>query len=146
MKYSKVVLAALNEIREMQKKDGTSISCSNTSITQMKLLVSDIHQEHFGILFLDTQNRLIEDEVMFHGTIDSASVYPRIIVKRALDLGANAIIVGHNHPSGNPEPSTADISITKKIKNACKLFEIRLLDHIIVGCDESTSLSSRGLM
>jgi DNA repair protein RadC len=146
MKYSKVVEAALNEIREMHKKNGASI-CSNTSATvQIRLLVSDVHQEHFGVLFLNSQHELIEDEVMFHGGIDSASVYPRAIVKRALDLGAAAIIVGHNHPSGNPEPSRADINITKKIQNACGLFDIRLLDHIVIGCNGSVSMSSQGLM
>jgi DNA repair protein RadC len=146
MEYSKKVTAALNEIREMQKKNGASVICTQTSALQMKLLVSDIHQEHFGVLFLDSKNSLIEDEVMFHGTIDSASVYPRVLVKRALDLGASGIIVGHNHPSGNPEPSRADIDISKKIKDACKLFEIRFLDHIVVGNDESISMSSRGLI
>jgi DNA repair protein RadC len=145
MQYSKTIMAALTEIREMHKVPGVSVCNNTTAKIQMKLLVSDTHQEHFGVLFLNNQHELILDEVMFHGTIDQASVYPRVIIKRALDLGAAAIIIGHNHPSGNPEPSVADIAITKKIKNACGFFDIKLLDHIVVGHNESVSMSSQNL-
>jgi len=146
MKYSKLVEAALNEVREMSKKSGDAITSSGLAQTQMKLLLTDAHQEHFGVMFLNTRHELIKDEIMFNGTIDCASVYPRMIVKRALDLGASAIILGHNHPSGDPRPSKADIEITNKIMAGCNLMDIKVLDHIIVGSIYCTSMSSEELM
>ena len=83
---------------------------------------------------------------MFHGTIDSASVYPREVVKEALRLNAAAVILSHNHPSGNPEPSQADRVLTKQLKEALGLVEVRMLDHIIVGGHATTSFAECALL
>lgn len=101
--------------------------------------------EIFGVLFLDTQNCLLEANPMFTGTIDSCAVHPREVVKQALALNAAAVIFTHNHPSGNPEPSPADRAITDRLKSALALVDIRVLDHIVVGSGgQTTSLAERG--
>jgi len=92
--------------------------------------------EVFYVLYLDRRNRLIAAEEAVRGTIDKAYVYPREIVKRALDLGAACIVAAHNHPAGGARPSAADIEITRILKSACALFEIELHDHIIIAGDE----------
>ena len=95
--------------------------------------LSGERREIFCCLFLDSKNRLLSVENLFHGTIDSAAVYPREIVTRCLLLGASGLICAHNHPSGSVEPSQADLRITERISNAVALLDIRLLDHLIVG-------------
>jgi DNA repair protein RadC len=102
--------------------------------------------EVFGVLMLDNKHLLIRFIEMFRGTIDSASVYPREIAKEALYLNAAAVILVHNHPSGNVEPSTADRAITAKIKAALSLLDIRVLDHIIVSGQDSYSFAEAGLL
>lgn len=101
-------------------------------------------REVFAVLFLDTQHRLIHYQELFFGTIDSAPVYPREIVKAALKHNASACILAHNHPSGVAEPSKSDIHITKKIQEVLALMDIQLLDHFIVGSDSPTSLAELG--
>ncbi|MES9959312.1 MAG: DNA repair protein RadC [Sedimenticola sp.] len=102
--------------------------------------------EVFACLFLDNRHRIIEYEELFRGTIDGASVYPREVVKRALSHNAAALILAHNHPSGVAEPSAADHSITRQLKKALELVEIRVIDHIIVGNGASSSMAERGLL
>ncbi len=102
--------------------------------------------EVFACLFLDSKHRVIKFEEMFYGTIDSASVYPRQVAKRALQHNAAALILTHNHPSGVAEPSEADITITKRLVEALKLIEVRVLDHFVIGDGCSTSFMERGLM
>lgn len=102
--------------------------------------------EHFMAIFLDTRHRVITSEVLFHGTIDGASVHPREVVKRALHHNACAVIFGHNHPSGVSEPSPSDIAITKRLREALALVDIRILDHIVVAGTNATSLAARGLI
>ncbi len=103
-------------------------------------------REIFAVLFLDTQHRLIRYQELFMGTIDAAAVYPREVVKAALQYNAAAVILAHNHPSGVAEPSQADISITDKIKRALNLVDVRLLDHFVVGDGSPVSLAERGLV
>lgn len=100
--------------------------------------------EVFACLYLDNQHRLLHFEELFRGTIDGASVYPREVVKQALHHNAAAVILAHNHPSGVAEPSQADIQITKRIQSALQLVDIRVLDHIIVGDADTTSLAQQG--
>lgn len=100
--------------------------------------------EVFACLFLDNQHRMIHFEELFRGTIDGASVYPREVVKQALYHNAAAVILAHNHPSGVAEPSQADIQITRRIQSALELVDIRVLDHIIVGDGETSSLAQMG--
>lgn len=100
-----------------------------------KLQIGHEKSEKFGIMFLNTRHKLISFDIMSHGTIDGASVHPREIIKRALHHNAAALILTHNHPSGNSAPSQADRGITDRIIQAAKLMEIRVLDHIIVSND-----------
>ena len=100
--------------------------------------------ERFHVLYLDRKNRLISDELLGIGTVDHVPVYPREVVRRALDLHASALILVHNHPSGDPEPSEADISMTKEVQKACAALGLVLHDHIITGSGREVSLSGRG--
>lgn len=106
----------------------------------------DLDHEVFACLFLDTRNRVIRYEELFRGTLDGASVHPREVVKRALGLNAAAIIFAHNHPSGVAEPSGADERITRRLRDALALVEIRVLDHIVVGEGKPVSFAERGLL
>lgn len=102
-------------------------------------------REVFAILLLDNQHRLIEYQELFFGTIDAASVYPREVVKLALNYNAAAVIFAHNHPSGIAEPSNADKQITRKLKDALALIDVRVLDHFVVG-DTCISFAERGYL
>ncbi|MDE1225530.1 DNA repair protein RadC [Vibrio aestuarianus] len=102
-------------------------------------------REVFAVMFLDNQHRLIAFEELFFGTIDSASVYPREVLKAALKVNAAALIFAHNHPSGDATPSQADKQITQRLKEALALVDIRVLDHIVVG-DSAISFAERGLL
>jgi DNA repair protein RadC len=98
------------------------------------------------VLFLDKQNRVIADEVMGRGTVDHTPVYSREVLKRALALNATALIIAHNHPSGDPSPSKADIEMTYKLPDPAKSFNIALLDHLIIARGEVLSFKSQGLL
>ncbi len=102
--------------------------------------------EEFRVLFLDRKNVLIADEMQQTGTVDHTPVYPREVVKRALDLGASAIIMVHNHPSGDPTPSKGDIEMTKEVREACEKLGISLHDHLIIGKSGHASFKSLGLL
>ena len=103
-------------------------------------------QEVFGVLFLDSQNQVIQYREMFYGTLTQTSVYPREVARIALELGAAAVILTHNHPSGSVEPSHADIHLTNTLKSAMTLLDVRVLDHIIVGGTSVLSMAEKGLM
>jgi len=103
-----------------------------------------LSHEVFAVLFLDTRHRAIAFEEMFQGTLDGADVHPREVVRRALAHNAAAVIVGHNHPSGNTEPSAADRAVTVRLKQALALVDLRLLDHFVIGDGPPVSLASRG--
>lgn len=106
------------------------------------------HLDHelFCCLFLDNRHRVLRFDELFRGTIDGTSVYPREVVKEALAVNAAAVILAHNHPSGVAEPSQADERITRRLKSALDLVDIRLLDHLIIGDGKATSLAQRGLI
>lgn len=117
------------------------------SITSfLQCLLQDEHQEIFGMVLLDSQHRLIGRHEMFRGTINSASVYPREIIKTVLDENACAVILFHNHPSGLSEPSHADIRLTSELKASLKAIDVTVLDHIVVGREDTASFAQRGLM
>ncbi|NLS14843.1 DNA repair protein RadC [Vibrio sp. SM6] len=119
-----------------------------TSPTQTKLYLTSLlrhrSREAFYVLFLDNQHRVIATELMFEGTIDSASVYPRDVLKRAMDHHAAALILAHNHPSGVAEPSQADRRLTQKLVEVMSLVDVRVLDHFVVGDGEVVSFAERG--
>ena len=103
-------------------------------------------KEQFRVLFLDRKNRLIADEILGQGTIDRAPVYPREIIKRALELESTALILAHNHPSGDPTPSQSDIDMTKEIVQACSAIRVSVHDHLIIGRENIASFKTLGLM
>jgi DNA repair protein RadC len=102
--------------------------------------------EIFAVLFLDTQNRLLAFEEMFRGSLTQTSVYPREVVKRALELGAAGVVLAHNHPSGAAEPSRADEAVTHTLASALQLVDVRVIDHMIVGHGDVVSFAERGLL
>lgn len=123
---------------------GDAFTDSTSTRLYLKQRLRPYPFEVFACLYLDNQHRLLHFEELFRGTIDGASVYPREIVKQALQHNAAAVILAHNHPSGVAEPSQADIQITKRIQSALALVDIRVLDHIIVGDADTTSLAQQG--
>jgi DNA repair protein RadC len=125
---------------------GPSLASPRATRDFLSSQLRDLEHEVFVCLYLDKRHRLIQYQELFRGTIDGASVHPREIVKLALQRNAAAIIIGHNHPSGVPEPSHADELITQRVKEALALVDIRLLDHIIIGDGASVSLAERGLL
>ncbi len=144
--------ALINEIMETAVEHATAplergdiLSSPEAARRLVRLRTAGLEHEVFGVLFLDNRHHLIEAEELFRGTIDGAAVYPREVVKRALQLNANAVILYHNHPSGNPEPSGADQALTRRLAEALSLMDIRVLDHLVVG-DEITSFAERGLL
>jgi DNA repair protein RadC len=112
----------------------------------LKSALRDNPNEVFACLFLDTRHRVIAYEELFHGTIDGATVYPRVVAEKALKHNAAALIVAHNHPSGISEPSLADQAITRRLKDALALLDIRLLDHFVIGEGAPVSMAARGLL
>ena len=110
------------------------------------LFSDDPAREYFGIIYLNGKNDVISSEVLFTGTLTTSAVYPREIIKRALEENAAAILVGHNHPSGNRQPSQDDIAITKKIKAACETVDIVLHDHLIITSTGYYSLDDHGVL
>lgn len=122
------------------------ISADDVAVKHFQYKIACEEREHFMVLFLDNQHYLLSSEVLFSGTINEASVYPREIVKQALALNASAVIIGHNHPSGSLEASYADRLITEKVESACHLVGIRLLDHIIVSSLGHLSFAEKGYL
>jgi DNA repair protein RadC len=112
----------------------------------LQLQLSGLGHEVFSVLFLDSQHRLIAQEELFRGTLSQTSVYPREVVKRCLARNAAAVILAHNHPSGVAEPSRADEHLTQVLRTALALVDVRVLDHLVVGCGEVVSMAERGLM
>ena len=125
---------------------GQQLSSPQDTRDYLLLNLRDRHYEVFMCLFLDNKNRVILLEEMFRGTIDAANVYPREVAKRALELNAAALILAHNHPSGNPDPSPEDIIVTRQIRAAADMMDIELLDHIIIGSGQRfVSLKDKNL-
>ena len=112
----------------------------------LQAALRDCQQEKFGMLMLDSQHQLIAFRIMFTGTINSAAVYPRELVKQVMKDNAAAIILVHNHPSGVAEPSHADIRLTQEIRSAMTMIDVAVLDHFVVGDTETVSFAQRGLL
>jgi DNA repair protein RadC len=118
----------------------------DTVKTYLRLHLGGLGHEVFAVLFLDAQLRLVAMETLFHGTLTATTVHPREVVKRALALGAAAVVLAHNHPSGVAEPSRADESLTRHLAQALALVDVRVVDHFIVGAGEVLSFAERGLL
>ena len=142
----KVVQAAAGEFARGQTRKRTVLSSWSSVLDYCRTAQAFADKEQFRILFLDKRNALIADEVQQTGTIDHTPVYPREVVKRALELSATAIILVHNHPSGDPTPSQADITMTQAIVEVAKPLGIAVHDHLIVGKDGHASLKGLKLI
>lgn len=122
------------------------LSSPEETRSYLRLRMADYRNEVFGILMLDNRHRIIALRELFQGTIDGASVHPRVVVQQALEMNAAALILFHNHPSGVAEPSHADEAITRRLKDALALVDVRVLDHFVVSAGESVSFAERGLL
>ncbi|MEE2922227.1 MAG: DNA repair protein RadC [Pseudomonadota bacterium] len=147
------VAAYLKAIAELQARATRETIRKKPAISSWSALMDYVRtelqhekREQFRILFLDRKNQLIADEIMAHGTVDHAPVYTREVARRALELHASALILVHNHPSGDPTPSRADIDITRELIDALDPFDILVHDHLIAGTGGVTSLKSAGLI
>jgi DNA repair protein RadC len=139
-----VIAEALNLVQERAATEDNFMTNPSDTLDYFRLFYAGKQErEHFALMLLDSQHKVLECNVTFSGTIDGASIYPREIVKAALYANAAAVILAHNHPSGQPEPSTADKCITERIKSALALLDIRVLDHVIVG-DSCYSFAQSG--
>ncbi len=143
--------AQLQAVLEMARRHFTENLQRDTVLTSaeatrhfLQAQLRSESREVFAALYLDNQHHLLVYEPLFYGTVNGATVYPREVVKRALELNAAALIVAHNHPSGVAEPSRADVAITARLKQALEMVDIRLLDHCIVAGHEVVSLAERG--
>ena len=115
-------------------------------LAYVRVALAHEQREQFRVLFLDKKNQLIADEVMNHGTVDHAPVYPREVMRRALELSASAVVLLHNHPSGDPTPSGADIDMTRQVAEAGRALKIAVHDHLVVGRDGVASFKALGLL
>ena len=143
-------LAAIMELarRAMQERLAQRRAFESPQAVVQFLQMHLAHNQHevFAIMFLDAQHRLLHFQEMFQGTLSQATVYPREVVKRALEVGAAAVVLAHNHPSGSVEPSRADERLTLSLQSALQLVDVRVLDHIIVAPGQSCSLAERGVL
>lgn len=143
-------LRAVNELHQRAAReeiDGRPVISSwSALLAYVRQALQHETREQFRVIFLDRKNQLIADELMGHGTVDHAPVYPREIARRSLELAASSLILVHNHPSGDPTPSRADIDITREIIDALTPLEITIHDHLIVGRTGVTSFKSAGLI
>jgi DNA repair protein RadC len=146
-------LAVLRALPELARRyyseslpNGAAIRSPADTEGYLQAHMRHLDHELFCCLFLDNRHRVLSFNELFRGTIDGTSVYPREVVKEALAVNAAAVILAHNHPSGVAEPSQADERITRRLKSALELVDIRLLDHLIIGDGRTTSLASRGLI
>lgn len=141
-----VIARAMEILRSRMHTPEAVFTASNLVSRYLKLKLAELDHEVFGVLFLDNRHGLIKDDIIFRGTINAASVYPREVAKEALLCGAAAVIYYHNHPSGHSQPSQADLQITSRLKDALELIDVHSLDHMIVAKDCMISFAERGLI
>ncbi len=144
-----IIKSALRILENRVKTPGEVIENPNSikNLLSLKNYDKDKYRERFMVVFLDSMHRVISTEVMFEGTLNSTSVYPREIVRAAIKHNASAVILSHNHPSGNLEPSLADESLTNTVKSALATIDCRVLDHIITSANgEALSFAEKGLI
>ena len=143
-KQSVVTLAM--KVLAIKHRAGRPLSNPEATRNYLRLRLADYRNEVFGSLFLDTRHRIIVVRELFQGTIDGASIHPRVVVQQALEANAAAMVFFHNHPSGVAEASHADEAITRRLKDALALVDVRVLDHFVVSAGESVSFAERGLL
>ena len=144
---SMTVLAAIHRrALEDRFREKTVLSSWKDVLTYLRAEMGFLHREQFRVLFLNKRNALIANEAMQEGTVDHAPAYPREVIRRAIELSATAVVLVHNHPSGDPTPSRADIQMTLQIIEAGKPLGIEVHDHIVMGRDGHASLKGLGLV
>lgn len=146
IEYLKIVASSFNYTLEQELVSGPVLSSSSALRDYLFHSLSSSKKEMFRVLFLDTNNRLIEDRLLGIGTVNRIQIYVREIIRDALELDATALILVHNHPCGDPSPSKFDIALTKKIINLCQSFDVDVIDHLIVAKSGVASLRSLGLL
>lgn len=142
----KIVEAAAHRMAQAQIMDREVISSWDKLIDYCTTTMAHLHREQFRVLFLNRKNMLIADEVLQTGTIDHVPVYPREIARRALTLNASAVILIHNHPSGDPTPSEADIAMTHRVHDALLALDLTLHDHVVIGKGKHVSFRSENIL
>lgn len=145
-KYAHLRAAAELGRRILKEKlvRGAALCNPEDAGTFLRAQLQDRDREYFAALFLDNANQVIQYEELFVGTVNQCAVYPRHVVKAALAYNASAVIIAHNHPSGNPQPSHADYSLTKQLQEALRHLDIHLLDHMVVGINQCYSMAAAG--
>ena len=139
----RAIFRALRIVEQRATERGPLLTDSCAAGQLFRLRLGNEVREHFEAAFLDTRNRLLAVERLFSGTIDCARVYPRVLVQRALAVNAAAVIVAHNHPSGDPIPSRDDMALTYSLREALALVEVLLLDHVVVSATRTLSMASQ---
>ncbi len=134
------------QIMEARHQPGKRLENPDDTRRYLRLKLADRPNEVFGCLFLDSRCRIIDMRELFQGTLDGASIHPRVVVQQTLESNAAAVVFYHNHPSGVAESSMADQSITRRLKDALALIDVRVLDHFVVSACGSVSFAERGLM
>lgn len=142
----KIVEAAAYRLARARVLNRNAISSWDALLDYCHTTMAHGEIEQFRVLYLDRKNVLIADEAQASGTVDHVPVYPREVAKRALELNASAIILVHNHPSGDPTPSAADVDMTKQVERACSALDLTLHDHIIIGRSREVSFRAEGLL
>ncbi len=142
----KIIHALLERAAKAELSQRTVVSSWSALVNYCRTAMAHEPREQFRVLFLDVKNQLIADEVMNEGTIDHAPVYPREIARRALELSAASVILVHNHPSGDPKPSTQDIHITREIVAATGAVGVKVHDHLVIGRNGASSFKTLGLL
>jgi DNA repair protein RadC len=140
------VAVAARRMARSEVKDKPVLSSWQALLDYLAIDMAHLKNERVRVLYLDTRNRLIDDHLASEGSVDEAAIHPRVVIQRAMDLGASALILVHNHPSGNPEPSRADIQITQRIAEAGRHLSITVHDHVIIGSEGHVSLKAKGLI
>lgn len=136
---------AILERRLRRVQDPQALTAPALAHRYLQLRIGPLEYEVFGVIWLDQRHRVLAIEELFRGTIDGASVHPREVVKQVMRYNSSAAIFYHNHPSGVSEPSQSDLAITRRLKDALNLIDVRVLDHLVVG-ETCTSLAERGLL
>jgi len=140
------ILDAARRALALRVRRGTGFTSPRVTADYLRVRLGTLDHEVFCVIYLTKRHQFIACENLFRGTIDGASVYPREVLKEALKHNAAAVILAHNHPSGVAEPSQADLDITKQLRRALELVDIRVLDHIIIAGADMTSFAERGLL
>lgn len=142
----KVVALAARRLARQRVRDRPVLGSWQALLDYLTIDMAHLTIERVRVLYLNAQNRLVQDDHVGDGSIDEAAIHPREVIRRGLDLGATALILVHNHPSGSPEPSRADIQITRQIAEAGRLLGITVHDHVIIGAEGHVSLRAKGLI